>query len=43
MEQIKSSLFTDPQEEHPAAFCEICGGALYLPSLTCIRCERRQP
>ena len=43
MDKIKGTLFTDPQEEPIAAFCEVCGGALYLPSLTCIRCERRAP
>ena len=43
MDLIKGSLFIDPQEEAPACFCEVCGGARYLPSLVCIRCERSAP
>ena len=43
MKEIESGLFADPQAEKPACFCPVCGGELYLPSLTCLRCERRQP
>ena len=33
-------LFIDPQDQIPACYCPICGGARYAPSLICIRCER---
>ena len=39
---IERALFPDPQADRPAAFCADCGGALYLPSLMCLRCERRR-
>ncbi len=37
---IESVLYTDPQDAVPGGFCEKCGGALYLPSLECIRCQK---
>ncbi len=40
MEHIQGSLFIDEQDQKPAGFCECCGGALYAPSLGCIRCGR---
>ncbi len=40
MESIQGSLFIDEQDQGPAGYCEKCGGALYAPSLACIRCER---
>ena len=38
---IESTLYIDPQAQTPAAYCPICGGALYPPGLYCLRCERR--
>ena len=32
------TLYIDTQAQIPAAFCPRCKGALYLPSLRCIRC-----
>lgn len=40
---IQPVLYIDVQGEKPAAYCEICGGALYRPGLICIRCQRDQP
>lgn len=40
---IESNLYTDPQAVRPAAYCPRCGGALYPPSLECIRCGRENP
>jgi uncharacterized OB-fold protein len=40
MEKIMGTLYVDEQDEVPAGYCEICGGALYRPSLICIRCRR---
>ena len=37
----ESILYIDPQAVKPAAFCPVCGGECYAPSMTCIRCERR--
>ena len=37
----ESILYIDPQAAKPAAFCPVCGGECYAPSLICIRCERR--
>ena len=34
-------LFSDPQDQIPACYCQVCGGARYAPSLICVRCERR--
>ena len=39
---IEKTLYIDPQAARPAAYCDDCGGALYLPSLMCLRCERRR-
>ena len=39
---MESTLFFDPQTAVPACFCPVCGGECYLPSLICIRCERRE-
>lgn len=38
---VEKVLYFDPQQIPAAAFCPECGGCLYLPSLGCIRCERR--
>ena len=38
---IEPMLCTDPQAAIPAAYCPVCGGALYWPGLHCLRCERR--
>lgn len=43
MDHIQGNLFTDPQDQRPACYCPVCGGARYLPSLICIRCERDAP
>ena len=40
--QIDKTLFFDPQTVPEAGFCEVCGGALYAPSLVCLRCGRRE-
>ncbi|HIT34249.1 MAG TPA: hypothetical protein IAC31_06460 [Candidatus Faecousia intestinigallinarum] len=42
-QNVESTLFSDPQAVRPAGYCPLCGGALYPPSLTCLRCERRRP
>ncbi len=39
--QIIPMLFTDPQAQIPAALCPVCGGELYAPGGSCLRCERR--
>ena len=39
METIESSLFTDPQRQR-ALRCPDCGGCVYPPSYSCIRCRR---
>lgn len=41
MNLIEQVLYLDVQAVKPACFCEICGGERYLPSLVCLRCERR--
>ena len=41
MDILEQILFTDPQDQVPACYCDLGGGARYAPSLTCIRCERR--
>ena len=38
--KIDPVLYIDPQGAIPAGSCPRCGGALYLPSLICLRCER---
>ena len=40
---IEPVLYRDAQQEKPACFCRVCGGECYLPSLICLRCERRSP
>lgn len=40
---VEPTLYVDPQAARPAGYCPRCGGALYLPSLCCIRCERDLP
>lgn len=35
------TLFADPQDVVPAAFCLECGCECYAPGLHCLRCERR--
>ena len=41
MDILEQILFTDPQDQVPACYCTLCGGARFAPSLICIRCERR--
>ena len=36
-------LYVDMQDQVPACYCRVCGGARYAPSLICIRCERNRP
>jgi len=40
--EFESTLYIDPQAAIPAGYCERCGGALYAPSCTCIRCGREE-
>ena len=40
MDILEQILFTDPQDQVPACYCTLCGGARFAPSLICIRCER---
>ena len=39
---IEPMLYVDEQSLPPAARCEVCGGEVYPPTLTCLRCERRK-
>ena len=39
MKLEEMTLFTDPQDQIPAAFCPECGGELYAPSLRCLKCR----
>ena len=41
MIQMEETLYLDLQAIPPDAFCPVCGGEQYLPSLRCLRCERR--
>ena len=41
MTRIEFDLYTDLQAVRPDAFCPVCGSEQYLPSLCCLRCERR--
>ena len=41
MIQLEFDLYTDLQAIRPVAFCPVCGSEQYLPSLRCLRCERR--
>ena len=43
MKEVEQSLYADPQAAKPAMLCPVCGGELYFPGLTCLRCERRKP
>ena len=36
---IEPVLYIDPQAAVPDGSCDRCGGALWLPSLRCLRCE----
>ena len=38
---IESTLYIDPQTAKPSGFCPTCGGELYTPGNTCLRCTRR--
>ena len=40
MEYIEPILYTDPQAQSHRAVCPVCGGVVYAPSLSCIRCGR---
>ena len=37
--ELSSSLFTDPQAKKPTALCPICGWELYAPGAVCPRCQ----
>ena len=39
--RVEKVLYFDPQQVPEVSFCPVCGGCVYLPSLRCIRCERR--
>ena len=39
-QSIEQILYIDPQAKRPDGFCPCCGGALWLPSLRCIRCGK---
>lgn len=41
--KIQSVLYIDPQSKPPAGFCKKCLGALYAPSMICLRCQRDVP
>ena len=36
--KIEDVLYIDSQQVKPAGYCPKCKGALYLPSLHCLRC-----
>ena len=36
---VVPNLYMDIQDQPAADFCPLCGGELYLPGLTCLRCE----
>ena len=40
---IEQVLYIDPQAVIPAGYCPNCGGALYMPSMRCLRCGRDEP
>ncbi len=40
---IEPTLYLDVQREKPGGLCRCCGGELYAPGFTCLRCERRNP
>ena len=37
----EATLYIDLQAARPAAFCRVCGGELYFPGCSCLRCRRR--
>jgi hypothetical protein len=39
---IESTLYIDPQAQRIAGFCPRCGGALYAPGYSCLRCREAQ-
>ena len=39
----ESTLYIDEQAAAPAGFCPVCLGALYRPSLVCLRCGEGEP
>ena len=41
VETIEGTLYIDGQAARPVGFCQDCGGELYFPGLTCLRCRRR--
>lgn len=43
MKEIEQTLYVDLQAANIGDFCPVCGGERYLPSLFCLRCERRKP
>ena len=43
MKEIEQILYVDLQLEKPEEACPVCGGERYLPTLFCLRCERRRP
>lgn len=40
---VEQQLYIDIQAAVPAGYCQLCGGALYAPSLYCLRCGRDEP
>ena len=42
MNGIEPVLYADIQAARPGGRCEICLGECWLPSLYCLRCERRR-
>ena len=41
--EIEPTLYIDLQAQIPAGYCPVCGGALFRPSLECLRCRRDMP
>lgn len=42
-QQIESTLYIDRQAQIPGGYCPRCGGELYAPSFTCLRCDGEAP
>ena len=42
VDTIEATLYIDLQAARPAAFCRVCGGELYFPGGSCLRCRRRE-
>lgn len=40
---VEQQMYFDPQQEKGQAFCPVCGGAVYPPGYSCIRCGREEP